>query len=446
MRKRKFWFSMSGILAVLAMALMLPAGAVAAGKYKVLRRFKGGEDGAFLTAGLIFDASGNLYGTTIQGGAGHAAQGCGIVFKLTPNSDGSWTESVLYHFAGGRDGCQPSGGLIFDAAGKNLYGTTAQGGNRDCNIIRCGVVFELSPNSDGSWTESVLHRFSGADGSDPTDLMFDAAGNLYGTTAHGGYLACNGGNGYGCGTFFKLKPNANGSWTETVLYTFCSNACTDGSFPNGLIFDGAGNLYGTTGGGGTPNCDFGLGCGTVFMLTANSDGSWTYSVLHSFTGDRDGSGPSGGLIFDAVGKNLYGTTVYEGSVSCNDPRGCGTVFKLTPNSDGSWEKSVLHFFLGKPAWWPGGGLVFDKAGNLYGTTFEGGDLNCVPQDGCGVVFKLAPNSDGSWKENVLHVFHGKPAREPNGPLFLDQAGNLYGTTYICGSLNDCRGVVFEVTP
>ncbi len=444
MRQEKVGFVMSGILAVLVMALILPAETLAASKYKVLHRFNGGEDGALLTGGLIFDAAGNLYGTTLSGGAGRGAQGCGIVFELTPNSDGNWGESVLYRFAGGRDGCASNAGLIFDGAG-NLYGTTTRGGNQACKR-GCGVVFELGPKPDGSWTESVLHRFSGADGSYAgADLIFDAGGNLYGTTSTGGVNnPCPIEGDPGCGTVFKLTPKGDGTWTESVLYSFCSSVgCTDGIFPDGrLVSDVAGNLYGTTGGGGTPNCGGGFGCGTVFMLTPKSDGSSTYSVLHSFTSGRDGSAPSAGLIFDASG-NLYGTTLYGGYQKEPCPAegnpGCGTVFKLTPNKEGTWTETVLHYFLNEPARWPAG-LVFDKAGNLYGATPSGGPVDD------GVVFKLALTSNGSWKENVLQVFRGKPARDPYGRLVLDQAGNLYGTTYLCGRGKVCHGVVFEITP
>ena len=184
---------------------------------------------------------------------------------------------MLYRFAGGRDGCASNAGLIFDGAG-NLYGTTTRGGNQACKR-GCGVVFELSPKPDGSWTESVLHRFSGADGSYAgADLIFDAGGNLYGTTSTGGVNnPCPIEGDPGCGTVFKLTPKGDGTWTESVLYSFCSSVgCTDGIFPDGrLVSDVAGNLYGTTGGGGTPKCGGGFGCGTVFMLTPKSDGSST---------------------------------------------------------------------------------------------------------------------------------------------------------------------------
>ena len=421
MRQGKFWFAMSGMLAVLAMALMLPADAVAASKYKLLHRFKGRADGRYPYAGLVFDSAGNLYGTTLEGGSLNA----GTVFKLAPNSDGSWKESVLYAFTGSADGGYPLAGLILDAAG-NLYGTKSGGGNK-CPAGGCGGVFKLTPNSDGSWTENSLHMFtSGADGNQPmASLIFDAVGNLYGTTTFGGNFTCDAR--YGCGVVFKLSMNSHGSWTESVLHTFTG---PDGEQSYaGLTFDPAGNLYGTTVGGGT------YGNGTVFKLAPNSDGSWTESVLHSFTG-RDGSGPNGGVIFDHAG-NLYGTTVGGGSSDY------GAIFKLTPNSDGSWTESVLYSFANHPGANPMAGLVFDAAGSLYGTTVSSGNVSCGAAV-CGTVFKLTPNSDGSWTETVLHIFQGKPAETPYAGVVLDKAGDLYGTTYTCVFV--CHGLVFEISP
>jgi uncharacterized repeat protein (TIGR03803 family) len=334
---------------------MLPAGAAAASKYKVLHSFTG-SDGANPYAGLIFDTAGNLYGTTLNGGGSHRE---GTVFKLKRNSDGSWTESVLYsfcHLTNCADGFVPNSRLIFDAAG-NLYGTAGGG------AYGVGAVFKLTPNSDGSWTESVLYSFAGADGDGPfAGLIFDAAGNLYGTTVGGGA--------HRRGIAFKLTPNSDGSWTESVLYSFCSlTNCADGSYPHGcLIFDSAGNLDGTTQQGGGAHRR-----GTVFKLAPNADGSWTESVLHSFQSGN----PFDGLTLDAAG-NLYGTTSQGG------PADGGAVFKLSPQSDGSWGYSVLRFFYGKPALSPYAGVLLDNVGNLYGTT-----LNCG--SGCqGVVFEITP--------------------------------------------------------
>src|SRR5664280_3872238 len=280
---------------------------------KVLHNFnENGTDGALPRAPLIFDAAGNLYGTTEYGGTYYDSD-LGTVFELTPAAGGGWTEKVLHNFGIGRDGTDPLAGLIFDAAG-NLYGTTEYGGTYYDSDL--GTVFELTPAAGGGWTEKVLHNFViGRDGTDPlAGLIFDAAGNLYGTTEYAGN--------YGAGTVFELTPTAGGGWTEKVLHNFNG---TDGEFPySSLIFDGAGNLYGTTSAGGTySSCLSGYYCGTVFELTPAAGGGWTETVLHSFGNGTDGYSPSAGLIFDAAG-NLYGTTPHGGTYEG------GTVFEVTP--------------------------------------------------------------------------------------------------------------------
>jgi uncharacterized repeat protein (TIGR03803 family) len=433
MRQKKFWFTMSGILAVLAIALMLPTGAGAASKYKVLHRFtpRKNGDGGGPYRGVIFDTKGNLYGTTLGGGASRY----GTVFKLSPNSDGSWRETLLYSFSGGTDGSEPLAGLVFDAIG-NLYGTTYLGGSEanGCESNECGTVFKLKSNPDGSWTESVLHRFTGVDGGNPdAGLIFDDAGNLYGTTQVGGDFDCSSNPPVGCGVVFELTPNSNGSWTERVLATIGAHPIAD------LVFDRAGNLYGTAASGGDLACNAPFGCGDVFELTPNSDGTWTPSYLHNFTG-ADGYEPTAPLVLDSVG-NLYGTTYGGGSTACNGvTSGCGVVFKLTPSSGDEWTEHVLHRFTGgNDGANPVAGLIFGATGNLYGTAEVGGAY------GYGVVFELRRTSTG-WKERVLHAFVGKPAQTPFGGLTLDKAGNLYGTATLCGSGQRCEGVVFEITP
>jgi uncharacterized repeat protein (TIGR03803 family) len=279
------------------------------GEHKVLHSFsRNGKDGVQPRAGLIFDASGNLYGTTYQGGTGlcssTTATGCGTVFRFSPKGGGGWTYKIVHNFQNdGRDGRSPYASLIVDASG-NLYATTYQGGTGLCTlsgtVIGCGTVFELSPKTGGGWTEKILHSFSyGTDGNYPyASVIFDASGNLYGTTYAGGA------NGYG--TVFELVPNANGLWGEKVLHSFANNG-TDGYYPfASLIFDAAGNLYGTTSDGGdSANCR-GTGCGTVFELVPTTGGRWGEKVLYSFEGGfGDGSYPSASLIFDTVG-NLYG--------------------------------------------------------------------------------------------------------------------------------------------
>jgi uncharacterized repeat protein (TIGR03803 family) len=394
---------------------------------QVLYNFSGQPDGGNPWAGLIFDAAGSLYGTTSTGGPG----GGGTVFKLSPGAGGKWTETTLYSFTGQNgdgDGYAPYGGLIFDSLG-NLYGTTA-----GCSQVNCGTVFELSPTQGGKWTETILHSFNGQDGSVPlySALIFDAAGNLYGTTIYGGSSGtrCDG---HGCGTVFELSFS-NGTWSETVLYNFCSaQNCADGAFPAAsLVFDANGNLYGTTSDGGARACDRG-GCGTVFELI-NNKGTWTESVLVRFDG-KTGGVPFSSLIFDASG-NLYGTTVKGGG---RPPR--GLVFELSP-SHGTWTETVLHEFKKhKNGQFPYAGVLFDATGNLYGITSDGGVSSYFDH---GVAFKLVPQAGGKWKQISLFRFHGQYGTGPYGNLIFDAAGNLYGTTYRDGASG--FGTVFEITP
>jgi uncharacterized repeat protein (TIGR03803 family) len=420
-------FCQGAALLLIAITVLLAPGAGAQNQYKTLHRFKGGKDGEFMYAGLVFDQNGNLYGATTGGGAG----GNGTVFKLTPQADGSWTKSVLYSFtSSGTDGANPYASLIFDQKG-NLYGTTVYGGAQGS-----GAVFKLAPKADGSWTENVIYSFlGGKDGGNPSaSLIFDQKGNLYGTTQDGGNGAP------GNGTAFKLAPNADGSWTESVLHVFSGGE--DGGNPTAsLIVDPAGNLYGTTFyGGGGGSCPGGE-CGLVFELMPNADGTWTESVLYSFTGGTDGGNPETDLIFDPAG-NMYGTTKWGGKCTFSD--GCGVVFELTPNKDGSWMESVVNSFGGRDGFGPTAGLVFDAAGNLYGTTVLGGDRSlCNKSSGCGVVFKLTPNSNGKWTETVLHRFLARPGSLPYAGLVFDASGNLYGTTF--GDIKSTLGSVFEVT-
>jgi uncharacterized repeat protein (TIGR03803 family) len=414
--RKNLWFQGAALL--IAITLLLAPGAGAQSQYKTLHRFKGIKDGTFVVAGLTFDQKGNLYGASQGGGAG----GGGTVFKLTPNADGSWTESVLYNFCPQNncaDGAVPSASLIFDQAG-NLYGTAKEGG-----LDELGTVFKLTPNADGNWTESVLHKFTGGtDGANPSaSLIFDQAGNLYGTTSGGGD---------DLGTVFRLTPKADGSWTESVLHNFTGG--TDGASPYAsLIFDQAGNLYGTTSGGGDSGSCLYDNCGVVFELMPNANGTWTESVLYRFGGGKHGQWPFGGLIFDQAG-NLYGTAEFGGN--CGDP-GCGVVFELTPQTDGSWAQRVLHSFNGSDGDEPVAGLIFDAAGDLYGTALRGGAHNL------GTVFKLTPNADGKWAETVLHRFLDRPGASPSAGLIFGSSGNLYGTTNGAGS---AHGSAFEITP
>lgn len=384
-------------------------------------------DGSQGTGGLIFDANGNLYGTTSAGGP----NGYGTVFRLSPGANGKWTNTILYRFKY-KDGIYPQAGVIFDKAG-NLYGTTLEGGMGKCldslgNLVGCGTVFELMPQANGEWTEKVLHNFNidGRDGLWPqASLIFDSSGNLYGTTRFGGKtMMCEA---PGCGTVFELTPRGNGDWAEIVLHSFSDG----GHFvSSGVVFDSAGNLYGTTSSGGPD------GGGVVFRLTRDANGYWQSKMIYPF-GINVGV-PSGNLIFDAAG-NLYGTLFQGGT------QGGGAVFELTMDSGEKWTKKILYSFPGPNSGYganPLTGVVFDASGNLYGTTSSGG--NCgVGYSGCGVVFELKA-VNGKWNYRFLFAFNGKNGEEPMGPPVLDSAGNIYGST--SGGGRNADGTIFRVVP
>jgi uncharacterized repeat protein (TIGR03803 family) len=376
------------------------------------------KDGYESVASLVPDHAGNLYGTTSYGGTSRV----GTAFELIKGN--GWTENILHNFAlNTSDAEHPQGGLIFDNAG-NLYGT-ADGGSPTGS----GAVFELT-QSGGGWKETILHGFgTGNDGYSPSgNLIFDAAGNLYGTTQFGGPG--------GGGTVFEMTPKAGGGWSEKVLHGF-PLAGRDGNLPQaGLILDAAGNLYGTTAqGGGTCPTYSPSGCGTVFELSPGADGEWTEKVIHEFGIGGDGLFPSGGVILDDSG-NVYGTAPMGGKGCAGS--GCGILYELRPNADGTWTEVVLHYFgFGTDGAGPQAGLIFDAAGNLYGTTAGGGDYQR------GTVFELMPTGKWGWTEKVLHSFNYKDGAAPQASLIFSN-GNLYGTTFQGGDATG--GTVFEVTP
>lgn len=412
----------------IAFVLIVVTGSSKAQTYTVLHTFTG-PDGADPVAALVRDAAGNLYGTTFYGGNLNLCNGsgCGMVFKLSPNG----IETVLYTFTGGADGANPKG-LFRNAAGE-LYGVATFGGDLSlCGGTGCGTVFKLSPPATVCrsvpclWTETVLHTFTGPDGALPVgNLIQDATGNLYGATLSGGagqfdgtvfkvdaagqetvLFSFNGGtdgfepmagaiqdsagNLYGTtyaggitgyGVIYKLDPSTG---QENVLYSFGGSGGSDGEYPADTpVFDQAGDLYGTTQGGGNfsgENC-YG-GCGVIFKL----DSSNHLDVLYSFTGEADGWWPAAGLLRDAGG-NLYGATYFGGNLNACDPGGCGVVFKLDTNGN----LAVLHTFSDGPdGAYPTATLIQDPAGNFYGTTTAGGDNQCFLFGGCGVVFEITP--------------------------------------------------------
>jgi uncharacterized repeat protein (TIGR03803 family) len=394
-RTRSFAASAVAWAIILVSAAMIVPSALAQ-TFTVLYTFTHTTQGWQPDSAPMLDGAGNLYGTTQYGGT---AGGFGTVFKL----DTMDNEEVLYSFAGEPDGEDPVTALVADRSG-NLYGCTLYGGTAG----GYGTVFKLS--RAGKLT--LLHSFaSNPDGADPySTLIGDPHGNGYGTTRYGGAAG-------GYGTVFQL--NAKGE--ETVRYSFAGTP--DGEDPQAsLVRDAVGNLYGTTIYGGTAG-----GFGTVFKL----DKTGRLTLLHSFAGTPDGENPYAGLVGDSAG-NGYGTTKYGGTAG-----GFGTVFKL----DRTGKFALLHSFAGTPDGEnPISGLVLDPAGNIYGTTFYGGTL------GYGSVFEI----DTAGKFTVLHSFNNSPdGANPMGGLTRDAAGNLYGTTSDGGDLScgfsGC-GTVFKVTP
>jgi len=407
------------LLPTVATTLILLVSSSLASEFKVVHNFTA-QPGQGPTS-LVAGPDGNLYGTTANEGTVCPTR-CGAVFELARTS-GGWQYQVIHLFTGSQgDGEMPLGPLIFDQAG-NMYGTTfSRGNSRTClaQHLDCGTVFELSP-SGGGWVEKVLYKFTGSsDGAYPGgNLALDAAGDLYGTTYGGGT--------FGWGVVYELSSGSNG-WVETVLYTFTGTS--DGGQPEGgVTFDANGNLLGTAYVGGSS------GFGTVFKLTPGGSG-WTQSVLHSFTGGSDGAYPGHNLLLDSAG-NIYGAAAGGGLTNCIS--GCGTVFELSPSGSG-WTFSDLYSFSGPDGELPGE-ILFDASGNIFGVA-DGGLLGC-PCCGCGVLYKLVPGSS-QWAETVLFKFNGTSNGEFPDSLVMDSTGTLYGTASGGGTDND--GTAFGFTP
>jgi len=387
------------ILAVLLALVLIASQPAKAQTETVLYNFTGGTDGLSPTSNLISDGAGNFYGTTLQGGfLGCSGVGCGVAFELSPNSSGGWTQTVLHSFTGGRDGANPFIAPLLFHNSKHLYGTTEFGGR-----YGFGVVYELSHSAKG-WKATGLHAFQSGFGHPASSVVMDAHGNLYGTTSE--YIASGG--------VFEWSHSVKG-WLEQDIYN-APTSC-------GLTMDGSGNLYGTTN-------------STVFELSLVG-GVWTPTVLYTFTGmPLDGIGPWTAPVFDAAG-NLYGTT-YSGGTTNN-----GTVYKLIPtkNSQGQvqWTEQILYSFAGgTDGAMPIGQPVLDAAGNIYGTTQQGGASNY------GIVFELVPVAGDNYQEKILWTFQGPDGAGSMAGLILDSAGVLYGTTPGGGLYG--VGVVFSVTP
>jgi uncharacterized repeat protein (TIGR03803 family) len=380
----------SAVLVGLLVFLFVSAPPASAQTFTVLYQFRSGPGGINPYAGVVTDAKGDLYGTTYNDGAFAS----GTVFRITA----AGKERVLHSFSQtGGDGAFPWYGTLARDPSGNLYGTTITGGIK--GQLCCGTVFKVTASGE----ETVLYRFGGINGDGfPQDgVVRDSSGNLYGTTQNGGPD--------NAGTVFKVDPTGK----KTVLYSFTGS--TDGGYPMaGVVLDTEGNLYGTTFGGGS-------GAGTVFKV----DPTGEETVFYAFTGSNDGGYPEAGVIRDSRG-NMYGTT-YSGGTD-----GLGTVFKVNANG----QETVLHNFTGGSdgALPLGASLARDSAGNLYGTTPQGGSTDF------GVVFKIDTRSN----ETVLHTFSATDGKIPYGTLIIDKAGNLYGTTYQGGAYGG--GVVFKIAP
>jgi len=395
----------------LIVLMLTLCGTSSAAKYRVLYGFSGGYDGGGLYSGVIVDAKGDLYGGTLGGGNGQG----GTIYELQHNPDGSWTKTVIHDLDFHTDGGEPQDGMVFDAAG-NLYGTTSNGGPQGFgtvfqlvpnpngewplnvlydvgsftglvfdpsgNLYGLGAgVFELSPGPDG-WTYREIYDFRQGDaGGFYAPMILDPAGNLYGTSAFGGNGPpyCFGDS---CGTVFKLHPNGDGTWTEHLLHKFAAWKYDGQNALGSAVRDAAGNLYGTTIQGGSHRTHRGqceVGCGTIYKLAKQPNGHWKETILYNFPNYHDGLGPSAGLTMDRAG-NLYGTTGSGGDPNCS----CGVVFKMTHNPDDTWTYTVLHRLHVADGALPVATMVMDKKGNLYGTTVTNGP------GGYGVVFEVTP--------------------------------------------------------
>jgi uncharacterized repeat protein (TIGR03803 family) len=357
---------------------------------------------------LLMDPSGNLFG--LAGDPNYPAN-CGMIFELQPQSDGSWNFQVL-HELGNNSTLSQQAPFARDAKG-NLFAATVS--NLDDNPQ--SAIVELSPMAGGKWSYQTIYTFGAGDGSLPSWLIVDASGNLYGTTTLGG-------SGKG-GIVYELSPSTSGEWTETVLYTF-----SFGEEPDGLLMDASGNLFGTTYFGGE------CGLGSVFELHPGASG-WTYSLLHSFCGYPEGDALEGGLVLDKAG-NLYGGTTLGGTGCGVLGTGCGTVFELSPSS-GTWTESTLANFSGPSGFFPFT-LTIDPKGNLIGLNAVDGGAGYF-----GTMFALSQGSNGQWGGQIIYRFSSNP--RPNPPccsLIVTPSGTIFGATD-GASGNEEWGAVYEWT-
>src|SRR5215471_13781786 len=361
---------------------------------------------------VVFDGNRNLYGATTLGGTG-CSSGCGTLYELTPQGEGTWVLSNYYDFKGGADGALPWAPVTIDTAG-NIYGTTASDGSHGW-----GTVFELTSGQSGGSKFHVLYNFN-KDDSVYGQLGIDKSGDVFGVTVYG--------------KIFALIPGPNG-WKYKVLTSLPGSLSPA---VNAGLLVGKGGLYGTSVYGGTGICKDGfgnnLGCGFVFQVT-EKNGVWTASVIYNFKGaPNDGAQPYGGLVSDAQG-NRYSTTHFGGNGPCVlSPPGCGTLFKLS-SSNGVWKDQILHHFVDGPTdgSLPTAEPIFDSFHELIGTADAGGT------DGCGLIYKWAPSAP-NW--TIVSNFHYNDGCNPMSPLTFGSFGFLYGTSYV-GGLFDL-GTVFTL--
>ena len=405
----------------------------------ILHTFTGGSDGAIPVGGMIADSAGALYGTAIITNTIED----GLVFQLNPPVDGgTWTQAILYAFTGAADGSMPESNLIFDTAG-NLYGTTIKGGSNGC-----GTFYQLLPGSP--WTESTLYnfpcgpRFDGGNYTLPWNIVMTSAGVFYGIVQSGGP--------FGGGWVYELAPSG-GSWNYSVLYNFNDNVkapgYANGCTPMSLILGPKGSLYGANHYCGQTLVNT-AGLGTTWRLSPANGSKWNFTLLHSFgpptQADPDGSGPAGLVL----GRNgvIYGGTVYGGGLG-----DLGTIYSLTPPSvqGQPWTHTVLYSFTGGQngdGSYPLSGVILGPSGVLYGATAGGGSTGsaqCNTFPGCGTIFELS-ETNGLWTETVLHSFadDGVDGNNPTPGTVLLRAGDLYGATTQGGAEND--GVVYAFHP
>jgi len=396
------------MLSVVFLLLTAFASNARAQTFTVIHSFTGGIDGYQPFAGVTIDQAGNLYGTTTE-------DYLGSIYQMKYRN-GAWIFSTLYQFSNPE--WIPSGRPVIGPGGA-LYGTTATGGNGDCGEFGCGSVYGLRPpqtvcrTSNCSWNAAIVSLEGETGGIGYVDPVFDSTGKMYVTSLEGGANHL--------GNVYQLTRSMGG-WTTASIFDFDG---ANGSTPySGVTLDAQGNVYGTTWMAG-PNQN-----GTVYRL-ANNGGSWTLDTLYTFPNSTDGKNPVGSVIFDQAG-NLYGTTEWGGI------GGGGTVFELSRSGNG-WTYTLLHSFTGQ--FGPFATLSIDSAGNLYGTTYADGAF------GAGSVFKLSRSGQG-WAFTDLHDFSGgSDGANPVGGVSVDSNGNLYGTTSAGGQNQSCDrcGVVWEIT-